>query len=252
MTDTNIRRQLAPDSARKIAADLTRHGVAVPSDAADVLARLDALDAARPAAPEWDDLIDAFVTGAKNTTELSTARIIATDLTNAHAEARIRVAQRALQAFTANGDALTLDLRKVAEPLIAKVTDAARLDSLEVADLIRSGRTADADAAAHYEMHAADLAALYALRDRVTRGADYMGCGLWKDPRPVTAANELHTTPKTPAEAYRRGIRAGGELWFPTPAEAQTEGARIATETKQAADAAQIENRRHSVVAFNV
>lgn len=79
--------------------------------------------------------------------------------------------------------------------------------------------------------------ALYDLRDKLTRGAEYgqglgADCRRFKNPRAVATANNLHAPPTTPADAIMRGVRAGGELWFPLPAEAEAVARPIGAEVR--------------------
>lgn len=239
----SVTRQIAPENARKTADQLRALGITIPKDVRTLLDRLDQLDADRPPVLTQTDLEQAYITGAS---PAEVARIAA-DLTthsarsNAWTEARIKVGQQALAAFTANGDDLTKALAKLAAPLIERMVDAAALDTLDTTALIRAGRSAEAEVAARVDIVAGDLEHLYRLRDRITKGAEYgasgIDCRRWMDPRKARTADALRTPPATATDAFLRGIRADAGLWFPTPGEAQAQAAPLAAEERAERDA---------------
>ncbi|MGA8045184.1 MAG: hypothetical protein WCA30_02860 [Dermatophilaceae bacterium] len=138
---------------------------------------------------------------------------------NAWREARTKAAQTVLSTITGNADTITRAPADLAAPLIATVTETARIDTHDTGALIRARRIDEAHAAARYDLDAGELSALYALRGKVTRGAVYgrdgVVCATWRDPRPVEDANRGKLLPEIPAETFRSGVLAGGVLWFP-------------------------------------
>lgn len=252
---SSLTRQIAPDTARKTANELRALGVVIPKEVRDTLDQLDRIDALRPPVPEQGDLEAAYMECADAETITAVAVDLATHAArlNAWTEARIKTGQRALAALTGNGDTITAALAKLAAPLIEKLNDAASLDTLDTTALIRAGRTADAEAAARVDIVAGDLEHLYRLRDKITRGAEYgvdrIDCRRWKDPRPVADALSGRARTAVAAEAFLAGIKAGGELWFPLPAEAQAAAQPIAKEAEREAERMR-QKSRGGVVAF--
>lgn len=230
-------RQTAPDRARKLVEDLAAVGVAIPDEITAALAHLQAVDDLRPPFVDLVGVTDAYLSAdRKRIAAALDEHVKSTAAGNAWREARIKAAQTALAAITSNGDTITRALAELAAPLIRTVTDTAQIDTHDTGALIRAGRTDEAHAAARYDIDAGELSALYALRGKVTRGAEYgrdgVVCATWRDPRPVDEANRGKVPPKTPAETFRRGVLAGGVLWFPTPGEAEDAAAAIAAKVR--------------------
>lgn len=219
-------RQITHTRARALCADLTAVGVTLPTAVTEALAALDAVDTLQPATIDPAAVAAVYATGDKKKAEAA-----ALDLTThparraAWEEGRILAGIAVLHTVQSHGDHIVTALAEQAAPLIDTVTAAASIETHDLSSLIREGRTADAELAARHELNAADLAHLYALRAKVTKGAEYdvngWDCGVWRDPRPVRDALAGRSTAITgPAELYTRGVRAGGQLWFPTPGEA--------------------------------
>lgn len=253
MTTTNdLRRSLAPDTAAQIAAKLAKYKITVPKDVRDRLDQLERLKANRPPSVGNPDIVAALVAEQYDQIEEMIGRAANnTRASEAWKEARVQIGLRAIRALTANADSLIVKLRKHAEPLIHNLTRAAAAPTQDIAALIRSGNTEQAELTARVDLYAGDLAALYDLRDSLTRDANYgqeqgFDCRIWRDPRP---------TAKIPAdisaaERTLRGIRAGAELWFPSPSEAEALAMKYAAERRHRADERAVEIRKHSVEVF--
>lgn len=251
---TDTQKITAPDRAREIAAKLAAYGIAVPAEAQQHLDLLDLLDGSRPPAPESLEVQDAYAEGRVADAERLALDVAAASIrAEAWRNARIKVGLRAINGYTANGEALTTELGKLAKPLIEKLHKAAEVETHDVAQLIRGGRTKDAELAARVDVYAGDLIALYDLRKRVTEGAPWaergFDCSIWEDPRPAAEAIKRMTANLAagpPAERWMCGIRAGARLWFPTFAEADAAAARVAAEARATAMAEQREQAQAS------
>jgi len=243
----DIAHQRATDTTR----DLTAVGVVLPEDVTAALARLEAhLERGRPTAPDAAALAEAYAEGAtdKALDVLLAQHVAATAKAAAYAEACKRLGSHVMSALTANGDAITRQLADLAQPIIDKLEATAALTTLDVAVLVRHGDNAGADLAARAEVTAGDLSNLYRLRAAVTHGAEYgvggWNASMWRNPAAIRQAEATNTLrpSMTGAERYLVGIRAGGELWFPTPAEAVAVAQQYATQEQRerlAAEAAE-------------
>lgn len=170
------------------------------------------------------------------------------------AEARIDAAGGLLAAILAAAGEIMPTLTKLAEEAIRKLVAVADLGGAKLDDLVRAGRTDDAQAVANAPTIAAELDSHYDFRDRflVRGGPQALTVGSWNASRirdPVMARH--HVSGSTPAERYIRGLTAGVPLWFPTRAEAIEVAQGIAG--GEAAKAAKVKAQQHgvgSVAAF--
>lgn len=219
-------RAITHTRARKLCSDLTAVGVDLPEEVTAALAHLDKVGTLEPKPIDTTAVADVYATG-----DAKKAAAAALDLTTYTArragweEGRILAGINVLHTIRSHGDHIVQALAEKAAPLIDTVTAGALIDTHDLSALIRDGRNHEAELAARHDLHTGDLAHLYTLRARVTKGAEYSvngwDCGTWRDPRPVRDALAGRATAVTgPAELYTRGVKAGGELWFPTPAEA--------------------------------
>lgn len=235
----DFRRNTLPNTIRDVVAELERHKIKIPTDVRAVLKQLDRLDAEKIAGLEPQSLIALYVEGT-SAQEIDTmaARMLTEKMRReAWTEARIALARRAERALRANGDALTEALQVLADPLIAKIEQAAALPDQNIGSLLRDGKQEAATLMAELDLVAGDLNSLYTLRDKLTRGADYgaeygIDCRRWKDPRKVTAALAGNTREPDNTTRFLVGVRAGAGLWFPTPAEAERAARPIGKEIK--------------------
>jgi len=250
----SIKHQTIHLTARQRVEDIARY-MTVPGEITDAIKHLDAVEAMQPEPVTTTDLADAYA--ARDTKRINALAVaLATEQQRraAWTEARARAGKAVMSAVTRNGDAIIAELADHAAPLNEQITAAAKVETHDVAVLLRAGRKEDADLVARLDLLAGDLTTLYSLRDHITAGADYgvggIGCGVWRDPRPVTQAQAGRTTlPGTPAGRYVQGIRAGGQLWFPTPAEALAAAQRIYRERESQRQAEETENWRRATGA---
>lgn len=232
---------IATSHANTLPARLAAHGITLPAEVRGAVEYREKVAALKPtgnternaAANAFLDLNPADALAAVERS--ANYRALTEAWTEAHRQASLAI----ITAITGNGEAIIADLAALAAPLIADVTRVAQLEDIDPAALLRAKRTKDAHAAATYEMTAASLADLYLLRGAVTGRATYgdehgYHCGTWRDPRPVSRALTYNTVTSA-GETYRVGIRAGAELWFPNPDEADAAARRIRSTEKAAA-----------------
>lgn len=226
-------KRIAADTARRIRDRFAAHGIRPPAEVQAALDRLDTHDANRPPYPTVQDRLQANLDGDYQRAADLAVQSAAADLAReAWAEARAQLGLQAMAAWTGCGNQLTKRLQKIAGPLIEQLEQAAGLDDVtDLAALIRAGRDADYQLAARLDLIAADLAALFQLRRDVTTDADYgqeshgVHCGVWQDPRLVPALPQRDQG--SSRAYYLAGIRGGAGLWFPLPAEAEQQAAKI-------------------------
>lgn len=237
----SILRSAAADNTRKLIAGLTDVGIDLPEEVTAALARLDRVEARKPAHVDLGAVTEAYLDEVDDETlrERVVDHTTSQALLNAWSEAKIKAGQALRFAVTSNGDTLARQLQTLAAKPIAALEAAAELDTLDTAVLVRNRRTADAQLAANVELHAAELSTLYGLRHRVTQGASYgdiswgADCSRWRQPRKVDATIAL--TGDGPS--YLRGIKAGAGLWFPLPAEAEALALPMIREAQEQAKA---------------
>jgi phosphoribosylformylglycinamidine (FGAM) synthase PurS component len=251
----DFRRRTLANSVRNLVAELERHKIKIPADARAVLKQLDRLDADPVANLATADLVTLYVDGASAQEIDTMAERMLTENARREAwsEARIVLAKRVEYALWGNAEAITQSLRALAEPLIAKVEKAAAIPDHNVGSLLRDGQQDAAALVAELDLVVGDLNSLYALRDKLTRGADYgadygIDCRRWRDPRKLTAALVGNSHEVGNTARFMIGVRAGAGLWFPTPSEAEIVARPIGREI--AAERARDNQHRAGVVAF--
>lgn len=229
----NNRRQIAALQIKQLANDLTRVKVNLPKPFQVALDKLARIEAARPVAPTPAEISDAILAEDFDLArQLATYDADAPTLRNTWDDAVARAAKSARRALTGHGDQITTALAKLAVPHMESLTAAAAVGGSDIAALLRDGRTKDAEVVARLEHSAGELAALYGLRDRVCEGADFgqeygQDCRYWQDPRQVVLARAQSSREPSRGGLYVLGIRAEAGLWFPTPGEANAQGAKI-------------------------
>jgi hypothetical protein len=206
---------------RKQVAD---RGIKFPKAVLDALAVFDRIEADTPRQPSQTAIREAILTGADQDeiNALLLADLGAQRLRGEHAQARIDSAVRVLRAIRAAHDDIYPQLKALADMQIAHLEAVARLDGARLEDLVRAGRHDDAQALATVDVAAAELNTLWSMRDTfiVDRNGTTVGmvnCSRWRDPRPV---ERHHRGDETLAQSLVNGLRNGGELWYPTHAEA--------------------------------
>ncbi|MGV0633134.1 hypothetical protein, partial [Mycolicibacillus trivialis] len=174
-----------------------------------------------------------FLDGSPGKPQQAAADVLAADLlTNAWRQAQAIAAQAVTDALIAERDTLHAALATQAAEYIDRLTAVANLGTTTLDRLVREGRHDDAERFAVADLDAAALQELYGYRDRhLTRrkeiyGSDWIDVGVWRDPRTTTGTTGLLD-----------GLRRGGQLWFPTVAEATAHAAPITEELRAAAQA---------------
>ncbi len=140
-----------------------------------------------------------------------------------HQQARIDAALAVLNTIRAAHDEIFPQLKSLADKAIEHMHAVADLDSRDVMQLVRAGDHKAAQLVAETDTIAAELEALYQLRDghltpgglesmRLGHGVD---ASRWRDGAP-------HKSGKgdTPAARFLDGLTRGNKLWYPTQAEA--------------------------------
>jgi hypothetical protein len=236
MNRNSINRPGAARRAMALAADLTRAGVNVP----DVTAaeKLVAALVARTRAVESDAAVRSrhvaalLADPAADVEAMAVAEVAAGVQRSLLAEARDRAAGDFVAVVLANSDALVLAVREAifdpaAEELAA--TAAATRSTDNVGDLLRAGRTDDANALAAAPIAAERVALALGLRRRIygaRSGIDDLPCAVWRNP---DVPDRAGLNGLTGADRLLAGLRDGGQLWLPTYAEA--DDASRSTET---------------------
>ena len=227
--------------------------IAVPAAVTDALVALRRVQAAEPAQVDAQDIRRAYLAGADQgeIDALLLADLGSTRLRSEWAQARISAAVATLNALRDSASEVFPLLRAQAEAAIGKLQAVAELDAGATVDsLVRGGKVDDAKLLAGADEVAAELNALYRLRDQylvrgglrsvVVNGHD---CTRWRDP--VAAA--AHARGDTEAQQYLAGLREGCELWYPSGPEARAAGQELADAAAAAAEKKR--QREHGVGA---
>src|ERR1700739_43642 len=217
--------QGAPYRVRDVLKQFDQRGIAVGDGVNTAVAVLDRIEDAPRTQSEHPAIREAILADADGDEiealllqELGFER-----LRSEHARARITAAVRVLSAILRARDELHPQLRELADDAIANLNVVAGIGSASLDTLVRDRRVKEAQALAEVGIVAAELDALYSLRDRflVPGGVQALSVGhvnasRWRDP--IVA--EHHASGRTLAEQYISGLRAGVELWSSTPEEA--------------------------------
>lgn len=197
--------------------DFTALGITLPRQATTAHAALTAHETRAP--QPTISVRDLYVNNAtdKSINEALAYNATHNDRRNAWTQARADLGIATIRALINNADELHPQLASLAKPIIENITAAAQLNDGLTA-LVRDGRTKDAELLAHAEHHTTQLEHLYALYadyctppDIETEFGGYTATH-WSNPRTVHG----HDKGDTQWEAWRAGIRAGGQLWYPT------------------------------------
>ena len=169
-----------------------------------------------------------------------------------HNQARIEAALSVLRAIRAAHDNLYPQLKVLADKQIQHLEAVAALDTTDVMTLVRAGDHKGAQFVAEVDVVAAELDAIYSLRDGyvVRGGSDAMRVGSvdasrWRDPERPGRGNSI-------AEQFLNGLHRGNTLWFPTPAEAVATAQPVYDKLQRKAEqAAQVRrNQNRNAAAF--
>ena len=236
---------------------LADRGIGLPEEAAAAAANLDRIRATRPVQPEPNAVRDAILNDAEPAeidrlllAELGAARRLA-----AHNQAEIDAATRTLRQIRDGHNEIYPQLKQRADEAIAHIDAVAGLDGASLDALVRDGRHDDAKLLVNVTAAAAELQVLYELYAGYLADGGYQGmapegvnCSRWRDPRPV---ERHHRGDESVAEVFVHGVRCGGQLWYPTQAEAIAAAAPIAAEVRKAAAAvAETRSTQGGIAAF--
>lgn len=199
----------------------TARGIDLPPAVVDAIAVLDRVRDTRPAAPPQTALRDMILAGADRA-DIDAALLAdlgSLRLNQEWSQAIANAAGLVLRAIRDEHDPIFEQLKALADAQIEHVTAVAGFGGETLESLVRSGRHKDAQRLAEVDVAAAELVALWNIRDQyLTDGADTLrvggwDCTRWCDERPV----DHH------AGSFQPGVTAhllGGQLWYPTAAEA--------------------------------
>jgi hypothetical protein len=236
--------------ARQALNEFAARGIDLPKPVLDAVNVMNRVEAAKPAQPSPTAIRQAIGAGADQTEldRLLLADATYTRLASEWTQAHTDTAGAVLAAIRDAEPTLLPALRRQADGLIAKLAQVAALGGVRLEHLVRAGRQSDATLLAERDTVAAELSALYELRDTfLVRGGgkaltiNGVRCAVWKDPDAAAA----HARGKTIADQYVSGLAAGCQLWFPSPAEAIAAATAIADQ--RAADAQRKRQQEHGI-----
>lgn len=235
--DTTV---LQIDGVRRLLAD---RDVELPEEVFDSFLLVDRIVEATPQQPSITAVRELYLSGvgADKINAALLADLAATKNRTEHAQAHIIAAKRTRQALLDNAEELHTQLAALAAVQISHLEAVADLDGATLDALVRDGRHDDAQALVGVDVAAAELVTLWDIRDTSlwTRDGAQVGqfdCSRWRDPRPVERLN--WGASETLADRLIRGLRAGGELWYPTQSEAVKAAEQLDVRARQAAASA--------------
>ena len=208
---------------RAILAALNDRNITLPDPVNVAVQRHQAVVSNTPAPQPLSALRDAIIDGAGPEelggillADLGSARLLA-----AHNEALTHTAHTALEQLLIHRDPVHAQLAQRANELIAKLHATAVID-VPINTLIREGRHEDAKLVADVDHSAAELNALFDLRDHHlvpggfrTLTVGHINCARWRNAPDIDGYLRGGIT-----DGFLSGLRAGGDLWYPTAEEA--------------------------------
>jgi hypothetical protein len=208
--------------AHGVLEQLNDRDVTLPDSVTAAIATLERIENDPPRQPSQTALREAILDGAEQ--EQINALLLADlghqRLRGEHAQARIDAALAVLRAIRDAHDDLHLQLKTRAEKQIDHLDAVAALDTADVMQLVRAGDHRGAQLVAEVDVAAAELDALYGIRDGYLAAGGYDAMRLgpvdasrWRDPEQPGRGD-------TPAARFLDGLRRGNTLWFPTKSEA--------------------------------
>lgn len=249
---SDFTRKTSATYVRQTVTALAQQGIRPPAELRTALEALDAHDAARPVPVDPGDVRTAYREGRPEDAHRLALELTARPaLANAWREAKADLGTAAEAVMRGHAEELSTKLARKAAPLIASLEAAAALDTADPVALLQAGRAEDAAKAAAVDQIAAELQNLYTLRNRLARGFDWTeygpSCEQWKRPDklPANFAEGM-----THGARFLAGIRHGGQLWYPTPAESLTPSRQIGDAARAKAEKAAKDQRRAAVHAF--
>lgn len=220
MDPARIRRE----GAQALVADLTRHGIDVPTPVLEAGARVTALTQRLAATPAPADhrarAVDTLVADPDaNVADLVAAEVDAHVAAQAIGRARAVAGAILAEVLDEHHADIVAGIRStVFEPALATLELVATKTGPDdtTTSLLRAGRTKDANTLAGAALAAENLSLAIDLRNRLYRrksGITTMRTSVWHNPADIPAGtlDEL-----TGADRWVAGIRAGGRLWLGT------------------------------------
>jgi hypothetical protein len=233
----------APYTAREGLKQFAARGIKMPDNVNTAVATLERVTAARPVKPPVDALRKLIVNDAS---QAEINALLLDDIGHQrlfmeYQQAEIDAARILLREIRNAEDTLFPQLKKLAQKATTALETVAMLgDAADLATLVRDGRHDDARAVVDSETVGQELRHLYELRDnfliagdRRAMLVDNVDCSQWTDPR---KPNHHGRGNDTIAQAYVRGLRAGGQLWYPDKSEALNAAQPIAAEVRHKAE----------------
>lgn len=215
---------------------LNARGIDLPTAVVDAVKTLTHLRETKPDAPAQTALRDMILAGAERAAidAALLADLGSLRLDQEWRQAITNAAGLVLRAIRDEHDAIFEQLKALAERRIEHVSAVAALGDESLESLVRAGRQQDAQLLAEVDVAAAELVALWDLRDRyLTDGADTLkvggwDCSRWRDERPV----DHHAGNFAPSLTGHLlgGLRVGAELWYPSAGEAVEAAERVLRE----------------------
>lgn len=219
-TDRNI-----PSRVRDIVTALAGHDVKIP-DVTKAIKELDRIDALRPAELDENTLRAAYADPAATRESID---LVAANVTSNRAalkawgEARVDAAKVAEFELSTHIETVLEKLRPAAEEAIAELTWYHDNGAPDPGDLIRSGRTKDAERAALVPGSMSRLSALVDLRARTSGKHFPWANAFYRDGDHLDQGQRVAITQDrklTPLQRILPALDAGAELWWPTYDEA--------------------------------
>lgn len=213
--------QTAPFDLRRALDALSQRDITLPKPVAEAVQLWQEITASRPAEPSVDALRDLVIGKADETTlgaalllDLGSAR-----LQTAWSTACTTTAARALALILEHSDEIHDQLAVLTDDLIADLVRVAEIGDIPLHVLVRDGRQADATLVANADCTAAELNELYDIVQRclTTRPLTVNGYNCARFSNGPEIANHIRGGI---TEALLSGVRGGGVLYFPRPAEA--------------------------------
>lgn len=246
----NLRREAAPAKFRDAIRELEAHDVPTSKAVTAAAAELDRVEGIKPAPVTPADLAAMF-SDPKATPDqiILTAAEVSTlgSRSEAWRQSWISTASAGLAAISDETAQIVEALRPAAEAHLEVLRWYAALDVTDVSLLLRDRRTEDAQKAAAAPVAFGKWEVLMSVRATVSR-FDWSRCGRWSNPEHV--ATELEGSRLTGLDLMLAGVRAGGQIWWPTLEQATEVTARIIAAEDAAAVEYAAEQRRqfHSAV----
>ena len=221
MTDFDLAGYEAQNAARS----LDEFGIKLNTDADRCLQRLNDLKA-NPPTPLPHNAVAGLVADAAKPAVIDAA--VAAHIGHNHRIIQHDVAinivgQRVLDAILGDRDRLHAELALIANEVIDRLHRAAAVDE-SITELAKQRRNDEATVLASIDADAEQLRRLFVVRDEyLTPASEKWSTGWWSCATYSNPWDVKNPSPReeTVWEVWRAEIRAGGQLWFPTIAEAR-------------------------------